>query len=201
MDKDTKFGCSLTLIVLCVVGAIIVLSRWEKTEDVLVIGHHWSVEQQVENFLPRQLEGWDESVPGDAYNTSCQRRSRGSHEVCTGTGDDRTCTRITDYDQWCNYTADRWGYAWSEINEGDRVTDAITQPEPSTRCTGVSEIGCERYGVLLRTFTVQFQRLSDNSRFGCNYDRQTWQSFALEHTYTMVFGAVFNEARCGVVQP
>lgn len=175
-----------------------------KVDDVQVTSHHWRIEQQIEDFQARAYEGWDETVPSDAYSVSCRRRQRGAHQqwtgqICTGTGTNRICTNqyitVPDYDDWCGYTANRWGYLTSHVNEGE-LNDTILVPEPSTRCTEVEEFGCERYGQLIRTFTISFLRASDNSTFDCNYEREYWASLVDGNTYKMVFGSIFNESRC-----
>lgn len=197
MDDNDKVGCGCIIALLAFLLFAFVTAHWTKTDNVQVVSHYWRIEQQTEDFQPRTLENWDEDVPDDAYDVECSRRSRGSHQVCSGSGDDRTCHRVTDYDQFCAYTADRWGYLSSEVNEGG-LTDIIAQPEPSTRCTDVPEVGCQRYGQLIRTFTISFLRPSDDSAFNCNYDRDTWESLVEGQVYTMIFGVIFNEARCAV---
>jgi len=163
---DLVWGCSL-LFVLCLILFVLLAACATKTDTVRVVSRHWRIEQQVEDFQARHFEDWDERVPEDAYAVECRRSQRGSHQECTGTGDDRRCHTEADYDQWCSYRADRWGYLRSEISEGDSLTPVLA-PEPRTRCTGVAEFGCERYGAQLRTFTVSFVRVSDNSEFDCN---------------------------------
>lgn len=197
-------------IVLAVVGiGLTTLALFStKVDTVRAISHHWRIEQQVEDFQARYYEGWDETVPTDAYSTSCNSRQRGSHRqytgrTCTGTGSNRRCVSnyitVADYDNWCGYIVNRWDYVYSEIAEGDLNTP-IVAPEPSTRCTQVEEIGCQRYGAQIQTYSVSFVRLTDSSHFDCSFDRDFWQSLVDGNEYQMIFGTVFNESRCEVQQ-
>lgn len=195
--NDLPIGCQLLIVcsLLFLCCFVTVAWMWTEPRQVMVESKTWLYEQQIEDFQERTEQSWDDYVPFDAYNSSCYRRSRS--ESCR-TNDDGTRSCTTNYDNWCTYTVQRWGYLTSYTTQGHQ-NDRISVPEPTVRCNGVEEVGCQRYGALIGTFTVNFVD-TNNNPISCRYPREQWELMQIEHWYEMVFGRVFNEARCEIIQ-
>ena len=176
---------------------------------VAVQGRDWRREIQVENYLSRAYSGWDEQMPGDAYNRSCSRRQRGSHQqymgqTCNKVGAQNVCTSnyitIADYDDYCSWTADRWGYVRSLVADGD--VRPIWPSVDVTPCESNSiALGCEREGQHVQTYTVHFQDTADGRIYACSYEQDYWASFNTGELFRMDVGQFTNWPRCETVSP
>jgi len=193
------------LIIASVVGGVIVLAliiaaiifalTYRKEVSGEVTKMTWERTIDIESFEPRRDGDWDESVPGDAYNKSCQEKQRstrqvesGSHQECKDVdqGDGsfkRECETVKEYrdepvyDTWCDYTVDRWGYARSVKANGSG-----REPEPSwptyNLSSGSGRYGKERAGAQRETYTL-FVRDSDHKEHKCEFEEQsTWARYS-----------------------
>jgi hypothetical protein len=172
-----------------------------RSATVTVTARDWRREIQVQDYQPRPYAGWDETVPTDAYDITCRTRQRSSHrvsmgETCTGTGSRRTCTTdyvtIPDYDQWCEYTADRWGYKRSLISEGQAEIPAWAAVDV-TPCEGY---GCEREADHLERYNTYLADQSTGDVYTCAYEQDYWSGLRVGTVYGMDVGQVIHIPRC-----
>lgn len=186
------------------IGVIVVFAT--RPVSVIVEGVDWRREIQVENYLPRRYGDWDETVPSDAYERNCYRKQRGSHQVylgetCVGTGNNEVCTShymtVPDYDTWCDYTADRWGYARSLVTAGTTHND----PAPSWAAldfTPCPEIGCEREGMHSERYQVYLSY--DDVYFGCPVAFAMWGEYRRGDRYVIQIGRFLPIPRCETIK-
>ena len=154
------------VIVVAIIGAIIFALTYRSEKSGTVSALTWQRTIAIEAFQQVPGEGWDETVPADAYGRSCKEERRGSEKVQIGSHEEckdvdqgdgslkRECRNVPDYedrpvyDDWCTYTVDRWVTAREVKANGERKTD----PPPSwptytlTNGTGVKDYGQEREG-------------------------------------------------------
>lgn len=203
----------LTIAGLAIVGVIAaILFLTTREVSVVVAGHDWRREIRVENFIPRNYTDWVESVPGDAYNETCWRAQRGSHQIqtgtsctttCSGIGEDRTCrqscsptyTTIPDYDTKCSYTADRWGYERSLVTEGHKRADTPTWA--ALDFTPCAALNCEREGSRSALYQVYFT--DDTDTFPCPVDESMWAEYRVGDDYQMRVGRFIHIPRCETI--
>ncbi|HML24005.1 MAG TPA: zinc ribbon domain-containing protein [Aggregatilinea sp.] len=154
---------------------------WERSVDLQVY-------RQVNN------EDWEDDVPGDAYGIDCERKQHGtkkvedgSHEECKdvdkGDGSfERQCTTVTDYrdepvyDQYCEYTVDRWlpGRSVSANGEGE-------QPAPEWPAFSLAggTYGKERESERHETYSV-IVKDSEGDTHTCEFnDEATWAQYSV----------------------
>ena len=199
---------SVTLAVAGVIGligfGIWAVFFWSRPIDVIVTGHNWVHEQQVEDFQPRQQSLWCDAMPADAYNITRYREARGSHQqytgqTCTTDSDgDQTCRAnyitVTDYDDKCYYTVDRWAYERSVYANGDRLTEAVYWPNPDlSPCVNVI-FGCERAGQQIPSYTVHFR--DGETSYQCDFDFSRWLSMRMETWWSGEVGNITGWLKC-----
>ncbi len=112
----------IVALVALIIGGIIYAVTYRKAVSGTVEAMSWKRVVDIQVYSPFSGSGWDETVPGGAYNKDCERRQRGTKKVADGShpecsdvdqGDGRfkrECHEVTDYrdepeyDQWCAYT-------------------------------------------------------------------------------------------------
>ena len=209
MRQDRKVLGVAVLVTLVVMGLAIAFLT-TSPEEVVVAGHTWTREILVEIFLARRYGGWRNTVPSDAYDRTCYTKQSGSHqvktgeschEVCSGTGENRTCrpsctniyTTVIDYDTWCDYTADRWGYARSQVTSGVTRND----PPPfwaTPDFTPCPDLGCEREGSHKELYRVTFEY--GETAFTCPEPFADWGEYRIGDAYTLEVGTFIKIPRC-----
>lgn len=206
-------------VIIAVIAAIIVALTWTRETGVFVVGHSWERIIQIQDFDVRFQEGWDETVPSDAYRVSCSRRQRGTEripdgETCEnvridqGDGTFRTERRCTTnyreepvYDQYCTYSVDRWANSRSVPTSGSSVTDVPYWAEVTLNCEGQNRIGCERISARNEVYNVIFQGEGE-TRYTCPFPQNEWQNIGIESAWTLRVRVVDADAGdCDSLQP
>lgn len=188
--------------VLAVIALVVFLfSTTQNT--VLVTGHAWQREIQIEDFGPRLSADWRDAVPFDARGMSCTTRQRTTRQVPDGEdcrtvrvdqGDgtfreERQCqTRYRDepvFDSWCTYTVDRWQYKRSVVAEGKGVSDpAPSWPDTQITNSGTCN-GCEREGGRSEKYIVYLKDSQGDTIYECAYDQAKWAGLGVETVWTL----------------
>jgi hypothetical protein len=215
--KSTRGSYVLALLILLGLGACAGIFKfiYDRTDSVeaMVDGHAWSRTIDIEDYNPRHQEGWDETVPGDAYNQDCHTRQRGSHRVVVGQSCSRdsngrqTCedeyATVADYDTYCSYTVDRWQWHRNLVTEGNRRERAYWPELDFTPCPAPL-FNCERESKRFDYYVVYFTMHRQGrgvETFECRIpEYDAWLSYRLEHWYTLQYGSIIPVPRCETLE-
>lgn len=176
-----------------VCGAIFYAVTYRKEGTGTVQTASWERVVQIEEYAAVRDDGWRDQVPGSAYNVSCRERQRdtrrvqdGSHEECRDVdqGDGtfrRECRTVIDYrdepvyDDFCDYTVDRWVPGRTVRATGDE--DAAEPAWPVFSLSAGSGLGAEREGDRREVYEVVVE--VDGKRHTCEVpDLARWEQFA-----------------------
>lgn len=177
-----------------IIGGIIYAFTYREETRAEVVDMSWERTIEIESFEARSGQGWDEQVPGDAYNRTCDRRQRGTEKVQVGSREEcsdvpqgdgtfrRDCREVPVYedrpvyDQWCTYTVDRWDFERRVQSDGHWLDPAPYWPD-YTLASGVGRFGEERVGSQHETYTVVVQE-AGGKRFTCEVGSyEEWQRY------------------------
>jgi len=172
----------------------------------------WSRRVQVEQYREVRDSAWDEAVPKDARNVSCQREQRDTERVPDGEdcrtekvdhGDgtyssERRCTtRYRSepvYDEKCTYLVERWVDDHAETASG--TTDPPRWPVPTVGGTG---LGATREGA--RSSRYQVTVSSGSESWPCATDEARFAAMAPGSMWTTEFGGLTGDPDCDALAP
>ena len=217
---DSKGGIPRWLIgvgvvLLLIIGGIFFLMQTD-VETVTATGREWERAIEIEEYQSVSESDWQDSVPSGAYDRSCERRERDTRQVPDGeecrterrdNGDGtfterQVCQTVYRdepvYDQWCTYRVDRWDDGRSVITKGG-LNDAPEWGTVDLACTA-TRLGCEREGDRRETYTVTFQD-ADGETYTCDYDRNNWETIAVNSSWTMEVRQFGGGAVCDSLAP
>ena len=199
-----------------VLGLITVGLLWKKEVSATVEGHSWKRGIAIESLQQVNESAWRDSVPGDAYATSCAREQRSTRKVADG----ETChTKDVDrgdgtferknvcetkyrsepvYDDKCRYTVDRWRQSRSVVAEGG-LDDAPAWPPVSLRQAGTCR-GCEREGAKSQEYIVTLGG-PENAKFKCDKPEAEWRSYKKGSKYALKVRVMTGGADCSSLKP
>ena len=191
LDERVKLGCGGALIL-----AVVALFMWSEPTEVEVTGHHWERSVQVLRFTTVSEGDWCDAMPSDAYSVSRSTQQRGTSSSTEGGGDcsevcdwvnvdngdgtfgssyecysscsSGTTVETPVYDEWCDYTVDRWVVDHVETAAGEGTSPAPHWPSVTTG-------GDTKRGAETETYTVEFQDVDGNTD-GCNFSQETWNA-------------------------
>lgn len=183
-------------VILCC-GFVAALLFWEREATVLVTGHSWTREIQIQAFLPTEQSDWCDNMPSDAYSVSRSERQRSSRQVPDGedcrtvrrdNGDgtyseEEVCTtRYREepiYDDYCEYTVDRWNVVRSVTASGDSQVEIPFWPALDLK--GGTGYGREREGAHIEKYVVELRSSEDSKTYRCEFtDQRKWEQFPIE---------------------
>jgi hypothetical protein len=187
-------GAAITAVLLVIAGAIWAFT-YRKNVSAKITSMRWEHVIEIEDYQARHGEGWDETVPGGAYNEHCSDRQRGtrrvedgSHQECRDVdqGDGsmrRDCHQVTDYrnepvyDRWCTYTFDSWAHA-RDVTASGGENDPMSWPTFTLANPG-GRYGDEREGSHHENYRVEFTD-NDGKKRSCEFDSvEKWQKFSI----------------------
>ncbi|MFA6318210.1 MAG: zinc ribbon domain-containing protein [Elusimicrobiota bacterium] len=176
----------------CVALLLLALRLATKPVALVVTGHLWEREVDIESFRTVNETSWCDAMPLDAYGVSRSREVRSHESVADGEdcetvrkdrGDgtfseaEECTTRYREepvYDHRCRYSVDRWARARSETARGG-LAETPAWPDVSLRREGVCQ-GCEREGARRERYTVLFE--GNGKGRSCVFGAERWRSFA-----------------------
>jgi hypothetical protein len=181
----------IAAMVLGVVAAAVVLVTvfWTRNTAVVIDGHLWKREIDVEEMAPRASSSWCDAMPSDAYRVSRSREVRSHRSVADGQDCDTVRSDNGDgtystsqqcrtryrsepvYDDRCRFTVDRWGLARTERASGTSTTPAPSWPPVRLSRAG-SCLGCQREGDRRETLTLKIR--GPKRSWTCDVDQQRW---------------------------
>lgn len=184
-------GCGCLLLVACVAVAAGFLMKSES--ELVVAGHTWSREVQVERYGPVQDDAWCDQLPRGARDVRRSREVR-SHDKVPDGQDCRTrridngdgtyretqeCTpRFRNepvYDDKCRFTIDRWSVGRTERAAGNSLAEAPRWPDVQIARPGEC-VGCEREGGRSESYVVRFTE-PDGGEAICDLPQERWAGF------------------------
>jgi hypothetical protein len=194
MSKKVTLIAGTTLVIaIAVIFAAIWAFTYRKNVSAEITSMRWEHVIEIEDYQARHGEGWDETVPGGAYNEHCSDRERGtrrvedgSHQECRDVdqGDGsmrRDCHQVTDYrdepvyDRWCTYTFDSWAHA-RDVTASGGENDPMSWPTFTLANPG-GRYGDEREGSHHENYRVEFTD-HDGKKRSCEFDSvNEWNLF------------------------
>jgi|GEM_PF-317836 len=211
-------GSILTTVLMTCIG-IIAAFFWTETSTVMVTGHSWEREIQIEEYQSVSEGNWCDSMPSGAYSVSRSERQRGSRQVADGetcsnrrvdNGDgtfrtERVCqTRYRSepvYDQYCNYTIDKWDYERSEFTRGNNLSDNPAWPSVSLNDRSGTNLGDERESNRIETYNVSL-RSNEGETYTCTFNSvNEWRRYPANTEWTIQIAVVGNRPQCGSLAP
>jgi hypothetical protein len=177
------------------------LLLWSRDTSVTVVEHSWERAVHIEKFAAHSDGDWCDSMPADAYSVSRSTQQRGtrsvpdgetcSYECSTSNVDngDGTFSQVEDcgevctttyreepvYDQWCDYTVNRWGHERTETSAARDLTPLW----PTYSVSDCASLGCTRVSSRDETYRVHFVD-ADEVEQTCEYDEEIWSGFLVE---------------------
>jgi hypothetical protein len=187
------------LVVACIAG-FVYLNSSTFNAALSVSEQRWVTGISLQERRSMSSDGWRDSVPGDAYNVSCQPRQReyidyvqeqcGYEYVDRGDGSGqrvpKMCSRQvvrTQTDSYCRYTVDRW-VPLPDLQESGGPDDPIRKP---TFNPGVGNLsGRIRVVDEYLRFVVIFQDAANGQFYELNpTDEDTWRGFRVGNRYSV----------------
>jgi hypothetical protein len=162
-----KLAIGAAVLGLIVLGVYV----WTSTTDVhsvTVTAQEAFYEVPVEDYQPRQLSGWDETVPSDAYNRSESRRKRS--ETCNKIGKVNVCS--SNYDTWVSYTADRWQLIRIATAAYHSAEENLQCPNPDVKEDVVVKHGSQRALPCVKNYSVGLQ--DGDKSYSCAANSDAW---------------------------
>ena len=200
--KQLTIGGVLAIVAVIIAGIVYAVTYRRDTTGT-VVALNWERVIEIEAFKQVSGEGWDETVPADAYARSCRERERGtervevgSHEECKDVdqGDGsfrRDCRTVKDYDErpvyddYCTYTVDRWVKDREVKAEGTTKNDPAPAWPQYTLASG-SPYGEERTGEQREVYAVVIEH--EGEQDACDYDQPKWETFDIGDAVEMEVG-------------
>jgi hypothetical protein len=205
-------------VVVIAIAFVLVLLFAKPEATVLVTGHSWDRVINIEDYDRRSESGWRDAVPSDGYSLSCQQRQRSTRQVPDGEtcstrrvdqGDgtfreEQVCeTRYREepiFDDFCDYTVDRWAYSRKVEASGGSLNDPPYWPETNITRTGDC-YGCEREGQQKEeTYRLHFTD-DDSNPYECDLDQATWEGIGVETRWTVQIAVVTKRPDCSALEP
>jgi hypothetical protein len=207
----------LVAFALALMSVLFVTCFWTKSVDLVVTGHTWTREVQIEQLASKSESAWCDAMPGDATSVTRTREARSERQVPDG----ETCaTRRKDngdgtfkevkectpkhrsepvYDQKCSYRVNRWTHERSEKASGTSTKDQLVWPAVHLASTGTS-VGAEREGKRVETYTVT---LTDpaNSTHDCSVSQSRWTAASDGSRWSGKSGVVTGALDCDSLVP
>ncbi|MCL4239334.1 MAG: hypothetical protein KJ047_13925 [Anaerolineae bacterium] len=210
------------LLIICCGGAVYALT-YRADAEATVSAVSWERTITIESFQAVPDSAWEDDVPGDAYDISCQRKQRdtrqvpdGSHEECADVdqGDGsfrRECRTVQDYrdepvyDDWCRFTANRWVYV-RDLKASGAGDDPPAWPSQTLALstgaltTGPASLGSEREGARREQYAVVI-RLKNGKEQTCRFDSEAdWTQYRAGLAVSLKLDIVGN-ADCATLKP
>ena len=214
---------NVVIAVAALLAAIVALLLWSKPTQVTVNEHSWLREVDVQQYSSVNEGAWCASMPASAYSVSRSVRQNGTgsvpdgedcYEDCTTTNSDNgdgtfsqdetcstTCTTTYReepvYEDWCDYTIDRWVVIDTVKTAGNSLS-----PDPywaSPTVTGCAQLGCTRVGEKRGTYTVDLTDPEGQSH-SCELEQNIWASMPVSARYDAEKRVVSGALRCDTLQ-
>ncbi|MBX3086113.1 MAG: hypothetical protein KF716_31045 [Anaerolineae bacterium] len=197
----TRLFIAIGVIVLAFVGIFGYLFFSKTSNSLAVTEQTWVTGIQLEQLNTSTGSDWRDSVPGGAYNVSCQQRDRsytdyvqeqcGYEYVDRGDGSGQRVPKMcqkavqkTRSDSYCSYTIDRW-LPLPDITNTGGLNDPIATPEYSASLV-TTGIGRVRLVNTYLQFTIRFQNPADGAQYEYNPDNEdSWRGFKVGQHYTV----------------
>jgi hypothetical protein len=210
--KRPLWKIALPVTALAAVVVAVLLIVWKKEQRFVVAERSWSRSVSVERLGSVRQSAWCDELPATAADVSRRREQRGVKQVASGEdcrlqredqGDGtfkerQVCTpRHADqpvYAEKCDFVVAKWAALHQQTVEG-RLGSAPRWPDVTLTKTGCEQLGCEREGARSETYTVVLKDAAGES-YRCNFDEQTWQSYADGATYTGKLRALVGTLDC-----
>ncbi|TPV93653.1 MAG: zinc ribbon domain-containing protein [Myxococcales bacterium FL481] len=213
-----KIVAAIGAVLLLGLLATLVILFWSRSATVEVSGHRWNRSISIERYASVSDGGWC-PAPAGAYGVRRSRRKSGTTQIpvgedCStvnvdnGDGTYRQETRCRTryrsepvYDDWCDYTIDRWVHDHREVASG-----VGRSPEPYWPATSVSAcagLGCTREGTRRGEYVVQYVEVADEERkvIECGFEQPRWGSTGVGSRWEARFRVLTGEVLCDKIVP
>ena len=86
------------------------------------------------------------------------------------------------YDDYCNYTVDRWSASRSIRANGSSLGELPVWPDASSIRAGTC-YGCERESGRSASYTLHLRDIKSGDAYTCDFSQPVWQSIAIGTRY------------------
>jgi hypothetical protein len=196
MDRDYKGFCIITAVVLVFVAAVYAMVTYRSAAKVQITQVSWSRAIDIQEYKTVQESAWD--VPAGGRQTRAYSAFHhynhvmtGSHQSCSGTGKQRTCTTVYDYTDIpvyqtkYDYDIDRWVTIRTPERHG--IGHDAEWPDVSD-IRGGSGLGAERAGTRYSRYTVAFTQ-----DYALDITEERWRGFKPGQSVVLVLN-IFKQA-------
>ncbi len=207
---------SIGVLLISALVLFLVWNFWTRPAVLKVTHHSWERRVHVERLQAVRDGSWCDSMPYDAYSVSRSRQERSTNripdgEVCSSVNVDngdgtfstqQSCSTTYReepvYDDYCDYTVDRWRHDHTET-AGAR---GMSPRWPSVSASGCSSLGCTREGGRDADYNVHLVEIVDEPHtHECDYDEATWRSMRNETEWTGKVRMLTGSLKCGGLDP
>jgi len=205
MDDDDQFELWAGLALLGVIVLIIFLITYRTEQRAVVAGVAWERKVDIQTWTTVEESDWD--IPSGGREIRSYRAIHhydqvyvGSHQVCPGSGKDRRCTSVSDYESVpvyhtkYDYFIERWVVTRTPESHGTTYdafwppsADDLHDPNPS-----VVEIGDERKGTAYSHYHLLVIG-TDKKQYDVDVAEADWRTMPIESHVTLVLN-VFGQA-------
>lgn len=187
---------------------------WTHDVSVLVMGHHWETNIEIENLAARSQETWCKEMPNDAYNIKRSMKIREYKKIKEG----ETCTNTKEkqadgsskekqdcqpkyreepvHDSSCQFDVNRWGFFRTISANGDGKT--LQWGSVQLKCTG-EMFGCERESGRKKKLFLSLKDPETQQIYRCEVPENIWQTTQTNSKLTLKVSNVTGGERCGSI--
>jgi hypothetical protein len=190
---------------------------WKKDTALVVTGHAWKREIQIESYSAARESRWCDELPAGATGVTRHREVRSRNKVADG--EDCSTRKIDNgdgtfkekreckprykeepvYADKCDFSILRWKVSRTASASGNGMGDAPRWPEVKLAQTG-SCVGCEREGDRSEEYSVELSDEGKGTKGTCEFDENKWASFKVGSTWAAKVRRIGGSIDCGSLQ-
>lgn len=217
--RRSKIVSAIAGVAVLALFATLITLFWTRGATVEVVGHHWERTTSVEQFSAVSEGTWCDGMPSDAYSVSRSTQQRGSNQIPDGeecstvnvdNGDgtyrqEYSCrTRYRSepiYDEYCDYTVDRWVFSHDEVASGRGRSPPPYWPYVST--SGCASLGCTREGGSRADYIVEYVEVGRRrpKTLECDFEQDRWDATELGTQWSARIRVITGGLVCRRVEP
>lgn len=216
-NRKVQWALFAAIAIALVLGSCCIFSIfWTEPTTVTVTDHTWQRDILIERLSARQDGAWCDSMPSDAYGVSRSRQQRSTRSIPDGescgtvnvdNGDGTFSTRTEChttyreepvYDDYCDYTVDRWGHDHTNTSKGQGLDDPPYWPSYSVSDCG--SLGCTRVGARRESYYVHFVDADDTPQ-QCDFDQKQWGSMPVGTRWAGRKQVIWDNLVCSGLEP
>jgi len=213
--KDAKTTSSsqksIGVIVVLLIVILIGIFSITKEKSVVVTGHSWERNIEIEEYKQVTEEAWEDRIPPMGKVKTCREKERDTEKVPDGeecsivkkdNGDgtyneSEKCTpkykSIPIYDDWCTYEIKKWAVVRTQTSTDTNISPIW--PAMSIKTCQMKALHCERKGKTTEVYRIHLED-DEQQTHTCNFSESVWKDIQKGTNKEMSFGAVTGNIDC-----